>query len=291
MKRLIAAGLVSGVALLIGGCGNTGYGTATGQANMALSNGNPGGSTPPPKPTSSTALFNLTTGQLPYPTDLYFAGSTAGTLNIPLTASLYPSVTKALNNLDGFSTTSVIRAQFGGALDPATFAAPGAVTVLQVTIDNKTKATTGVVRPLMPGTDYSVNVAADQVVGANILEITPLHPLVPSTGLTNNGYLVLLTSAIKDKSGNPAVPDTDYATIKAALPTCTSLQANATLYGICLLTGAHLQIAGKIGLNPANVVLSFSFSTLSVRGGPRTSLTTKSATLPRRRQLLAETLV
>ncbi|MBV8403641.1 MAG: hypothetical protein JO203_05575 [Gammaproteobacteria bacterium] len=264
MKRLIAAGVVSGVLVLAGGCGNTGYGTATGQADLTLLNGNPGGSTPPAQPTSSTALFNLTTGQLPYPTDLYFAGSTAGTLNIPLTTSLYPSVTTALNNLDGFSTTGVIRAYFGGALDPKTLAAPGAVTVLQVTIDNKTRATTGVVRPLIPGTDYSVNVAADQVVGASILEITPLHPLVPSTGLTDNGYLVLLTNAITDAAGQPAVPDTDYATIKAALPTCSSLQSNATLYDVCLLTGAHLQIAGAVHLNPANVVLSFSFSTQSI---------------------------
>jgi hypothetical protein len=36
------------------------------------------------------------------------------------------------------------------------------------------------------------------------------------------------------------------------------------MYGICLQTGAHLTIAGKIGLNPANVVLSFSFSTQSI---------------------------
>jgi len=268
MKRLIAAGLVSGLLLLVSACGNTGYGTATGQADLTMLNGNPGGSTPPPKPTSSTAIFNLTTGQLPYPTDLYFAGSTAGTLNIPAGASLWsaslPGLYAGLNTLDGFSTTSVIREQFGGALDPKTFAAPGAVTVLQVTIDNKLKVPTGVVRPLIPGTDYSVNVAADQVVGVNILEITPLHPLTPSKGLTNNGYLVLLTNAIKDASGNPAVPDTDYATIKAALPSCTSLQSNATLYGVCLLTGAHLQIAGAVGLNPANVVVSFSFSTVSV---------------------------
>jgi hypothetical protein len=265
MKRLIAAALVSGALLLVTGCGNSGYGTTTGKADLTSFNGNPGGATPPTPPSSNTALFNLSTGQLPYPTDLYFVGpSKAGTLNLPVTASLYPSVTKALNNLDGFSTTGVIRAQFGGPLDPKTFAAPGAVTVLQVTIDNKLKATTGVVRPLIPGTDYSVNIAADQVGGPNFLEITPLHPLVPSTGLTNNGYLVLLTNTIKDASGNAAVPDTDYATIKAALPTCTSLQSNAALHGVCLLTGAHLQIAGKIGLNPANVVLSFSFSTVSV---------------------------
>jgi len=263
MKKLIAAGIAS-VAFLISACSGSGYGTV-GPVNLTLLNGNPNGSAPPSyAPTSNTALFHVAAGVFPYPTDLYFSGSTAGTLNIPLAASLYPSVTMALNNLDGFSTTGVIRERFGGALNPATFAAPGAVTVLQVTIDNMTKATTGVVRALIPGTDYSVNVATDQGVGNTILEITPLHPLVGSSGLANNGYLVLLTNAIKDALGNAAVPDTDYATIKAALPTCASLQSNATMYGICLLTGAHLTIAGKIGLNPASVVLSFSFSTVSI---------------------------
>jgi pimeloyl-ACP methyl ester carboxylesterase len=56
--------------------------------------------------------------------------------------------------------------------------------------------------------------------------------------------------------------DTDYATVKSALPTCTSI-SDTTLNGICLLTGANLQIAQALGVNPANVVLSFSFSTQS----------------------------
>ena len=36
-----------------------------------------------------------------------------------------------------------------------------------------------------------------------------------------------------------------------------------TLNGVCQLTGAHLAIAGALGLNPANIVLSFSFTTES----------------------------
>jgi hypothetical protein len=165
----------------------------------------------------------------------------------------------AINALDGFSTTAVIRARFGGALNPASFTA-GSVIVVQVTIDNTTKATTGVVQPLVFGTDYTVGVGPEAGVGNTILEIRPSHPLVPSTGLVDNGYLVILTNGITDASGDAATPDTDYANIKAALPTCTSI-ADTSLNGICKLTGAHLQIAHALGINPANIVLSFSFTT------------------------------
>jgi hypothetical protein len=269
MKRLIAAGLVSSVSLFLGACSNGGYGTVTGVPDLTGYNGNPGGSTPPPMPSSNTAIFNLSTGQLPYPTDLYFANSTAGTLNIQPPNPTWPNQ-KYLNMLDGFSTTGVIRASFGGALNPASINA-ASVIVVQVAIDNTTRATTGVVRPLVYGTDYTAALATDQGVGNTIVEITPLHPLVPSTGVTDNGYLVLLTNGITDAAGNPAVPDTQYADIKAALPSCSAI-TDATLNGVCKLTGAHLQIAAGLAaaehIDPVkfvdSIVLSFSFSTLSI---------------------------
>ena len=279
MKRLIAAAVVSG-ALLFVGCSNGGYGTVTGQADTTSFNGNPGGSSPPPTPTSSTALFNLSSGQLPYPTDLYFAGSTDGTLNIQPANALMPNQT-AVNALDGFSTNAVIREQFGGALDPTSFTATSIIIVPVVT-DNQTKATTGfpggTPHPLQPGTDYTAALATDTGVGPQILEITPLHPLLPSTCIspgpppaflganckTGTGYLVILTNGIKDVSGHAAVPDADYATIKQALasggPTCPGI-TDKTLNGVCQLTGAQLQIAQALGLNPANIVLTFSFTT------------------------------
>jgi len=275
MKRLIAAGLVSGVLVLVGGCGNSGYGTVTGTPDLLSYNGNPGGATAPAAmKAASTALFQPELGILPYPTDLYFFGSSAGTLNIPAAASLwpatFPALSTALNSIDGFSTTAVIRQRFAGALKPASINA-ASVIVVQVTIDNTTRATTGVVRPLLYGTDYTAALAPDQGSGNTILEITPLHPLVPSTGATDNGYLVLLTNAITDTAGSPAVPDTDYASIKAALPTCSAITA-PQLNGICKLTGAHLQIAAGLAaaehIDPVkfvdSIVVSFSFSTLSI---------------------------
>ena len=279
MKRLIAAGIVSGALFLVG-CSGGGYTVngqpVTGQVDTTSFNGNPGGTTPPPPPSSNTAIFNLSTGQLPFPTDLYFAGSTDGTLNIQPPNAVWPNQ-QYLNALDGFSTTAVIREQFGGALDPTSFT-PASVIVIPVATDNLTKATVGVLgAPLVPGTDYTAALATDTAVGPQILEITPLHPLMPSTCIANGqsllpdkctkgtGYLVILTNGIKDASGNAAKPDTQYADIKAALqggPTCPSI-TDKTLNGVCQLTGAHLQIASALGLNPANIVLTFSFTTVS----------------------------
>jgi pimeloyl-ACP methyl ester carboxylesterase len=258
MDRLRMAACLA-VALFLGACSG-GHGSV-GATNTASGNGNPAGATAVTPQAPTAALFQPLQGILPYPTDLYFAGSTDGTLNIQPANALMPNQT-AINALDGFSTTAVIRARFGGALNPASFTAQSVI-VLQVTIDNTTKATTGVVQPLAYGIDYTTGLGPEAGVGNTILEIRPTHPLVPSTGATNNGYLVLLTKAITSANGQAATADTDYANIKAALPTCASI-TDTSLHGICQLTGAHLQIAQAIGLNPADVVLSFSFSTQSI---------------------------
>jgi hypothetical protein len=282
MRNLTAAGTLA-LALALGGCSS--HNDAIGPTNTFALNGNPGGSTPPSQPGAATAFFNPATGQLPYPTDLYFAGSTDGTLNIQPPNALMPNQA-SVNALDGFSTTAVIREGFTTALDPATFT-PATVIIVPVTTDNTTKATVGVLgAPLTLGTDFSAALATDAGVGPSILEITPLHPLLPSTCIsggqflganckTGTGYLVFLTNGIKDASGNAAQPDTDYAAIKQALAAggakCPGI-TDVTLNGICQLTGAHLAIAAALAqqipalaasLNPANIVLSFSFTTQS----------------------------
>jgi pimeloyl-ACP methyl ester carboxylesterase len=271
MQKLIAAAIAT-AAFLIGGCSS---GDTIGATNPFSLNGNPGGGTPVTPSGSNVALFKLGSGVLPYPTDLYFAGSTDGTLNIQPANALEPNQT-AVNALDGYSTNAVIRTTFGGALNPATLT-PLSVIVVPVITSNTTKATIGVAGPpLTQGVDYTVGVASDAGVGPEILEITPLHPLTASTCIKNgqflgpncttgNGYLVILNNGITDASGKAAVPDTDYAAIKTALAggaTCPSI-TDPTLNGVCQLTGAHLQIAQALRLNPANIVLTFSFTTES----------------------------
>jgi hypothetical protein len=280
MKKLIAATIAT-AALLTGGCST---GDTIGATNPFSQNGNPGGSTPVTPSGTNVALFKLSSGVLPYPNDLYFAGSTDGTLNIQPANALEPNQA-AVNALDGYSTNAVIRTTFGGAINPATLN-PLSVIVVPVITSNTTKATIGVAGPpLTQGVDYSVGVASDAGVGPEILEITPLHPLTASTCIQNgqflgancttgNGYLVILNNNITDASGHAAVPDADYAAIKTALAggaTCPSI-TNPTLNGVCQLTGAHLQIAAALAqqipplansLNPANIVLTFSFTTES----------------------------
>ena len=105
MRNLTAAGILA-LALTLAGC--SGHSDSIGPTNTSAGNGNPGGASAPPGPAASAALFEPEIGVLPYPTDLYFAGSTTGTLNIQPPNPFEPNQA-AVNSLDGFSTTAVIR--------------------------------------------------------------------------------------------------------------------------------------------------------------------------------------
>jgi pimeloyl-ACP methyl ester carboxylesterase len=261
MKRHITATSLVVVALLAAGCG---AGDNIGPTNTASGNGNPTGATPPAANAATTALFQPLQGVLPYPTDLYFKDSKDGTLNIQPTNALMP-LQSGVNALDGFSTTAVIRTRFAGPLNPASLTAAN-IRVIELELDNTTKAPkppNPVRRPLVLGTDFTVGLASDTGVGNTILEIRPLKPLTPSSGATNIGYLVILTNGITTAAGQATTPDEDYASFKSALPTCGAVASSLTL--LCQLTGAQLQIAQAVGVNPANVVLTFSFSTQATR--------------------------
>src|SRR5215831_947029 len=88
MKRHIAATSLVVIALLAAGCGG-GNGDIS-PTNTASGNGNPGGAAAPAPNPTTTALFQPLQGVLPYPTDLYFSGSTDGTLNIQPANALSP---------------------------------------------------------------------------------------------------------------------------------------------------------------------------------------------------------
>jgi hypothetical protein len=252
--RLTAALLTAG--LLLGGCSQT-TSDNIGATDPTSGNNDPGTD---PGVGEFRASFVPLSGVLPFPTDLYFNGSTDGTLNLPSTPFLPNAAT--LNALDGFSTVASATARFSGPIDESTLSG-ATVIMLEVDVSNTTKATIGFRRALVYGTDYTARVATTVDSGAATLEIVPLKPLTPSTGATNVGYLVVLTNGIADLTGNAATPDADYAAFLAALaesPACPSI-TNASLNGICQLTGAHLAIAGAVGVDTSSIVLTFSFST------------------------------
>jgi virulence factor lipase-like protein/platelet-activating factor acetylhydrolase isoform II len=248
-SRFAIALLVTGIALA--GCSGSNS-DGVGPTDPTSGNGDPGTST-------GVGVFHAEfiplSGVLPYPTDLYFSGSTDGTLNIPATPFM-PNAA-ALNALDGFSTVATATARFSAPIDAATIS-PATVIMLRVNVDNTTKATLPPVAPLVYGTDYTARVAPTLDSGGQTLEIVPLKPLAPSNGLNNVGYLVILTNGLRDTSGNAATADRDYLAIQGALPSCEALTGTMNL--ICQLTGAHLQIASAV-VPPASVVLTFSFST------------------------------
>jgi hypothetical protein len=269
-KRFVVSLLIAG--LVLAGCsGDSADGV--GPTDPTSGNGDPGST---PGVGNFVPLFRPTSGVLPFPTDLYFSGSTDGTLNLPeLIRPLTPHF-DALNALDGWSTTADITVRFSAAIDAATLAEN--VRVIRVAIDNATKATVGVLGILIPGVDYAIGVSPDMDSGGATLLIRPLKPLVPSTGGTNNGYLVLVTDGVTDTSGNAATADAEYLSVRTAAiadltggvnpPTCSSI-TNATLNGVCRLTFAHLaigsQLPGGLAVAPTDVVASFSFSTVATQ--------------------------
>lgn len=280
MKSFVPAALAASGLLILAGCGGKGEAPDVGATNAQSGNLPSASGTPaaPPATPVFRALFSPLGGILPYPTDLYFSGSSDGTLNVP-TTPFFPvtfrppgsTVSEPVQNaLDGFSTTGPITARFDAAVDPASLT-PASVVVLQVSTDAATKAVTGVVRPLVPGSDYSAGL--DPVSGGTTVQITPLRPLAAKAS-----YLVLLTSAIRNTAGQAAGADSDYATLRSAIlaefgtrppgsppaPAACTAVTNATLNGICRITSTQLLVASGAGLNPANVILSFSFSTQSI---------------------------
>jgi hypothetical protein len=282
MNRLIAAGVILVAALTAAGCssssGNPPDVTPTNPATGSL----PGsGTVTPAAPAATAALYQPAQGIFPFPFDLYFAGTTDGTINIQPANGLIPNQV-GLNALDGWSTTAPIRIRFGGALNPASFSA-ATIRVYQVTVSNTNKAVSGFTRPLTYGTEFTAALATDTGVGPTILEIKPLVPLQPSAGPATpssplpegTGYLVLLTNGIQMASGQAATADVDYTTIKTALgatinpANCASL-SGAPMQGACGFTASHLLVAanpalGPLALNPANVIVSFHFTTVATR--------------------------
>ncbi|MGH8399062.1 MAG: hypothetical protein ACRETA_12590, partial [Gammaproteobacteria bacterium] len=110
-------------------------------------------------------------------------------------------------------------------------------------------------------TDYMVGVSAATDSGGTVLNIMPCKPLAGSST-----YLVVLTNGIKDSNGDAAAPSSDYAAILAAdLPVLSGgkmgTTGNPQLDQVALFTLPQLAVAAGAGINPEDIVVTFSFST------------------------------
>lgn len=234
--------------------------------------------TPSPNPNAGfQARFVPLGGIMPFPNDLYFNGSTTGTLNIPgSTAVTQNGPLLELNHLDGFGTQSDINIYFTAPVDKTTLT-PANVIVLKVSSDPATKAVTGFKKPLIPGTDYSIDLSAGVDSGGEIVTIKPLHPLDPGTVnpsthvATPSTYLVIVTDGVKDSTGNTVSASSDYSTILAAdLPALTKTGADPTkinmaatdpLFPVAEFSLGQIAVAAGAGVDPTKIAVTFSFST------------------------------
>ena len=214
------------------------------------------------------AVFNPAAGQVPFPTNLLFSGSTDGTLNIPVddpTNLADPKV--AMNSLDGFSTVAPLTANFSGTLKAETVKAGSTVRVFEVTL-TQSFAVTEVKGELQAGVDYSANLLP-QDANQTTLNIHPLLPLKPKTG-----YLVVLTDGIQDSGGYNALPSTIYALTKlttplvdangkSVIPGLSDAQAQV-LEPLRQLTNNQEAAAASQGVDRSSIVLSWTFMTQSI---------------------------
>lgn len=235
---------------------------------------------PAPLPDTFEANFSLPTASSPlpvwpFPVDYWFSGTTDLTLNIPTAVAAGGVILNpvALNTLDGFSTSAPITTGFNQPIRAESISG-SSVRMIEMYLSNTTKGPAqgaelppGVASPvrrvLSFGTDYTAEVSGDVDSGGRFLKITPLKPLTSSSGAVNIGYLVVLTNGLTDPLLRAAQPSATYAAFKAAPADCSSI-TDPTGNGICRLTKGQLAIAGAVGIDPASVVLSWSFSTQSI---------------------------
>jgi len=201
-----------------------------------------------------SAFFNPSLGLIPFPNDLYFAGTDDGTLNIPSQLGLLGI--DALNALDGYSTNAPIKIDLNQAVDVSTLVGGVTAHLFEVTTDPATKAVIGFVGALAPGVDYMVGTSGASN-GATTVLFTPLKPLNPKSS-----YLVALTNGVASTNGTLAASNTLYQSLKDAIASNTTL-ADPTLEQIRLFTGAHLAVLNALGVSSNDVLITASFSTQS----------------------------
>ena len=238
MLKRIPLVLIASFALLAAGCG--------------VKSDNP-----PPSNTFYAQFYLTSTGfNMPFPNDLYFNGSTDGTVNIPglPNPNDYSDPLVAINTLDGFSSTAPITEQFTQPLDPSSLS--GNVYVFSVTTDPSLGyAVTGVNGLLTEGTDYTLSVSGSD---PSVLEITPTGTLG-----ADQSYMVVTTTGIKDTSGKAAQASSQFAELKQDIANGTQ-PSDPTLAAVEPLFAAMLGAAQKAaGINPDSVNMIWTFSTQS----------------------------
>jgi pimeloyl-ACP methyl ester carboxylesterase len=188
---------------------------------------------------------------LPFPNSLFFTGTLDGTLNIPVAATADQSLSNpsvALNQSDGFSTTSPLVTTVSEALDPASLRIGNTIRIFEVNTVQGI-AVTGI------NSELSNPLLMAAVERDGQLALIPTMPLKPKTD-----YLVVLTNGITDVDGMPLQPSLVYGLLKGSV-----VLTNPSLEALRGATGSQIAAAQTVGIDPATVALTWVFKTQSIR--------------------------
>ncbi len=198
-----------------------------------------------------SALFDPGNAVIPFPNNLLLGPD--GTVDAPISDDSPANPALALNQMDGFSTTSPIVTNLSRAVDPTTVSLGSTVRVFEVSADPATTAVTGVVSELGPTQVFVVPPTETQVA------ILPLQPLKEKTH-----YMVVMTNGITDTSDTP-MPLAASTFFRLAKNDTPLTGGTAAFEPVRQLTGAMLAAAGSQGIASDDVVLAWTFKTQSVR--------------------------
>ncbi len=188
---------------------------------------------------------------LPFPNNLFFADSDDGTLNLPLAPGDDETLANprvALNQMDGFSTTSPISTTVSESLNPESLLVGTTIRVFEVTTAPVSNLAVAAVNGEI--TDPRL-LAATQV--GDQLVLIPTVPLRPKTD-----YLVVLTSGITDQDDNPLQASLLYGLLKG-----DQALTDPQLEGLRQTTGTHVVAAAGAGIDAQDIALSWVFRTQS----------------------------
>ena len=219
------------------------------------------------------ARFDPTNSIIPTPNDLLLRGTTDLTLNIPVAATA-PATdpTRALNNLDGWSTVAPwsfsMLPTAGTTVRASSLVAGASVRMFQVTVNPSTRAVTGVTRELT-ASEFTVAVSSTDTTGRTI-GVVPLRPLQQLTS-----YMVVVTDDVKDSLGNDATPDQTYFLAKRTSPLITPASAAgnpATCATVATSTDPLLPVASGCSLEPLRQLINTQEAAAASAGVPRADI-------------------
>lgn len=220
---------------------------------------------------ATRVAFDPGAGNVPVPSDILLAGTTDGTLNIPVPDPTdFSNPQNALNGLDGWSTAMPLTFGFTLARDEdgnsigingGSVTAEGSVRVFKVVMGGDVSDPDCATQPagtackfveeLQHGVDFTVAFSGGQV------QVIPLRPYQPKTG-----YIAALTDNIRDDLNRPVQPSTTYYLLSK--PLATDPIGGAQEQALQGIINSHQAVLAQGGVNTGSLIYTSGFTTQSV---------------------------